>query len=141
MAWVSPFAKIEEQRSLCYAEDWRDIVEGAARSQGLSQRYCKLLEHFQVGPDELADVVGLIQNYPGDKLFGWPRWSQGVEYPACRQCGKTMEMVLQVNNDGNSDGRPGFNSCFGQLFAGDGNGHVCRCPDHPEVMTFNWACG
>lgn len=70
-----------------------------------------------------------------------PRWSQGVEYPPCRQCGKTMEMVLQVNNDGNSDSRPGFNSCFGQLFAGDGNGHVCRCPDHHEVMTFNWACG
>ena len=130
----------EEQEPLSYAEDWLEIVEGSERSEGLQQRYSRLFEHFQVGPGQLPEVVSLLQNHPGDKLFGWPRWTQGVEYPACQKCGQTMEMVLQVNNDGNQDSRPGFHSCFGQLFAGDGNGHVCRCPEHREVMTFRWAC-
>lgn len=131
----------EEQTPLSYVEDWSEMVEGSARSEGLYQRYSRLLDHFQVGPEHLAEVVSLLHNYPGDKLLGWPRWTQGVEYPACQKCGQTMDMVLQVNNDGNPDSRPGFHSCFGQLFAGDGNGHVFRCPDHREVMTFSWACG
>ena len=129
-----------EQEVLSYAEDWLEMVEGSERAEGLYQRYSRLLEHFQVGPEQLTEVVSLLQNYPGDKLFGWPRWTQGVEYPACQKCAQTMEMVLQVNNDGNPDSRPGFHSCFGQLFAGDGNGHVFRCPAHREVMTFAWAC-
>lgn len=131
----------EEQGAIGYREDFREIAEGAQASEGLLQRYSKLLEHFQIRPDQLTEVVSLMQNHPGDKLFGWPHWSQGVEYPACSQCNKALEMVLQVNNDGHQESRPGFTSCFGQLFAGDGNGHVFRCPDHPEVLTFSWACG
>lgn len=49
-----------------------------------------------------------------------------------------MKPVLQINNDGHQGGEPGRGSFFGQLFAGDGNGHVYHYHGH---LTFAWACG
>lgn len=124
-----------------FTDSWAEIVESSARAEGLKQRYSEYFDYFGVGPDDLAEVVRLSRNYVGDKLFGWPHWSQGVDYPKCRDCGASMQMVLQINNDGHSGGEPGHRSCFGQLFAGDGIGHVFRCPQHRQQMTFAWACG
>ncbi|MFN8518144.1 MAG: DUF1963 domain-containing protein [Chloroflexota bacterium] len=36
-------------------------------------------------PDDVWELP-----YDGEKLGGWPRWVQGIEYPSCRVCGRTM---------------------------------------------------
>jgi Domain of unknown function (DUF1963) len=34
------------------------------------------------------EVTEELKNLSGEKLFGWPCWVQGVEYPKCRKCNK-----------------------------------------------------
>lgn len=130
-----------EVEALGYTQDWAEIAAQSPRAEGLRKQYSKLLEHFKVDEQDLSEIVALSRNYRGDKLFGWPSWSQAVEYPNCRECNTPMQMVLQINNDGHQQSEPGNQSCFGQIFAGDGNGHLYRCPQHPQEMTFSWACG
>jgi hypothetical protein len=66
----------------------------------------------------------------GDKLLGWPAWVQGVEYPSCPRCGRRMELLFQLDSE---DHVP-------YMFGDAGCGHVTRCPDHPDVVAFGWAC-
>jgi hypothetical protein len=99
------------------------------------------MEYYRIRPDDdLRALLHSLSTGTGDKVLGWPLWTQGVEYPPCPQCGQPMRMVLQINNDGHTSGEPGYQSFFGQLFAGDGNGHVFQCRTHTGVMTFAWAC-
>jgi uncharacterized protein YwqG len=67
----------------------------------------------------------------GDKLFGWPHWVQGAEYPSCPRCNGRMNLVFQV------DSEQGVDVMFGDL----GVGHITQCPKHPDVLAFGWACG
>lgn len=66
----------------------------------------------------------------GDKLGGWPLWVQSVEYPACRRCGRRMELLFQV------DSEQGVAWQFGDA----GVGHVTQCPEHRDELAFGWAC-
>ncbi len=66
----------------------------------------------------------------GDKLFGWPHWIQGAEYPACPECGARMEVLLQIDSEDN----------IPYMFGDSGIGHITRCATHPNVVTFAWAC-
>ena len=102
--------------------------------------YDEAFAYFGLLGDSRPEIFDLVRTLPGDKLLGWPFWSQGVEYPQCPTCGAQMEMLGQINNDGFGTGAPGFGSALGQVFAGDGNGHVSHCPQHGQ-MTFAWACG
>ena len=69
--------------------------------------------------------------HPGDKLAGWPYWIQGVEYPDCPECDSRMELVFQIDSNCNLD----------YMFGDIGAGHLTRCPNHPGVLAFGWACG
>lgn len=71
-------------------------------------------------------------NYPqsGDKLGGWPDWVQGVEYPACPECGEPMELVFQLDSEDHLD----------YMFGDTGCAHVTRCKNHPHQMALGWAC-
>lgn len=102
--------------------------------------YDQVLDYLGLTVENAPDFFSYAKNLPGDKLLGWPSWSQGVEYPSCPQCGAQMEMLVQINNDGHGSGVPGFGSALGQVFAADGNGHISYCPEHGQ-MTFAWACG
>lgn len=66
----------------------------------------------------------------GDKLGGWPYWVQSPEYGTCRECGKRMQLVLQIDSEDNVP----------YMFGDAGIGHVCQCPAHPHVLTWGWAC-
>ena len=66
---------------------------------------------------------------PGDKLAGWPKWVQGVEYPKCKRCGSRMRYLFQI------DSKDHVPYTFGDM----GCGHITQCPNHPEVLTFSWA--
>ena len=102
--------------------------------------YDEILEYFGLNDDTLSGPFSYVRTLPGDKLLGWPAWSQAVEYPNCPKCGTRMEMLVQINNDGHGSDVPGFGSALGQVFAADGNGHISYCPQHGE-LTFAWACG
>ncbi|WP_218827537.1 DUF1963 domain-containing protein [Rubricoccus marinus] len=67
----------------------------------------------------------------GDKLGGWPHWVQSPERPACRRCGREMEVLLQLDSH---DHLPIY---FGDM----GAGHLSVCPEHADVLAFGWACG
>ena len=66
----------------------------------------------------------------GDKLGGWPAWVQGVEYPACPECGATMGLLFQLDSEDN----------LPFMFGDCGTGHVTQCPTHRSVVAFGWAC-
>lgn len=81
--------------------------------------------------DEDGNLAGEIASAaPKDKLLGWPAWIQDVEYPSCPRCGRVMEYFFQIDSE---DHVPHM---FGDL----GCGHVSYCPDHPDVLAFEWAC-
>ena len=93
--------------------------------------------HEVAAANELSesDAYTDMECFPahGDKLGGYPRWVQGVEYPTCRRagCGETMRLVFQI---GSEDNIP--------LMWGDcGIGHITQCPTHTGVLAFGWACG
>lgn len=91
----------------------------------------------EIGFDEAGlDMVecsseAIAEASDGDKLFGWPRWLQGAEYPSCPRCSARMELVFQV------DSEHGVRLMFGDA----GIGHITQCPAHPDVVAFGWACG
>lgn len=61
----------------------------------------------------------------GDKLGGWPKWIQDLEYPSCPECGANMtSFVYQLQSDAE-------NGCS---FCGDGVAYVCQCPEHPHQV-------
>jgi len=66
----------------------------------------------------------------GDKLGGWPYRVQDAPYPECRICNKPMELYFQLDSKGN----------LHYEFASAYCGHVTRCPQHPDVITFTWEC-
>ncbi|MBX3165828.1 MAG: DUF1963 domain-containing protein [Candidatus Eremiobacteraeota bacterium] len=100
------------------------------------------LEHFGLTqPANRERAAAYFRNYPGDKLLGWPAWTQSADYPRCPQCARPMSMFFQINNDGQDSQEPGYTSCHGQIFAADGNGHIFVCAIHPDQLTFSWACG
>lgn len=71
-----------------------------------------------------------LKNLSGEKLFGWPCWVQGIEYPNCRKCNRTMRYIFQVDSERN------IPYCFGDL----GVGHISQCETHKDEFAFGWAC-
>ncbi len=68
----------------------------------------------------------------GEKLLGWPNWTQGSEWESCPRCSERLALVFQVDAD---------EGPLEMLFAADGTGHLSQCPRHPDVLAFRWACG
>jgi len=66
----------------------------------------------------------------GDKLGGWPRWVQGMEYPNCPKCSRRMRYLFQIDSQDN----------IPYMFGDCGRGHITQCLDHPNVLGFGWAC-
>lgn len=84
---------------------------------------------------ELAESVWEEVNeagYPrgGDKLFGYPMWIQGIEYPDCPTCGEQMRLVFQIDSEDN----------LPFMFGDVGCAHLTQCKTHKEQLTFGWAC-
>jgi uncharacterized protein YwqG len=75
----------------------------------------------------------------GDKLGGWPFWTQGVEYQEDK-AGQQMTYVFQLDAGCFFDGRK-FPAHAPSLFAGDGTGHISVSPTDPNELKFWWACG
>lgn len=92
------------------------------------------------GPNAALGALGWLDNHPGDKLLGWPTWSQGPEVPTCPTSGEPMVFVAQISANSGEPG-PGRSSHFPQLFAADGTAQVFRSPVDPKTMTMVWACG
>ena len=137
----------EERRDLWPEEnevmgDWSwailEMSRHPERADSLSRRFQHYFEHFQVTPQEVPELASMLGTATGDKLLGWPWWSQAPFYPTCPECARPMRMVFQLNNDGGGGEEPGWSSSLGQVFAADGNGHVFHCHGH---LTFAWACG
>lgn len=120
----------EDEREAGYlASSWEAILNG---DEAERTRLAAILDYYAMNdPEDLAAVSQMLTTRAGDKLGGWPYWTQAAAYPACPTCSEPMEMVLQL------DAEEGF---FRQLFAADGTGHVFRCRAHRDRLGFAWAC-
>ena len=102
---------------------WREIDD--------YPRPCECNEHGVIVNDSDHDIWDCLDyGTQGDKLAGWPAWIQDVEYPNCRQCGRRMQMVFQLNSEDN----------LPYMFGDRGRGHITQCPAHKEELAFGWAC-
>jgi uncharacterized protein YwqG len=87
-------------------------------------------KHIRFEDVDFDTLESISRATSGDKLWGWPDWAQGVEYPRCPRCLRRMELVFQLESEDN----------LPFLFGDVGRGHVTQCPIHKEVVTFAWAC-
>lgn len=91
-------------------------------------------EQGEHGVDLAEDEIERLEDeFPiaGEKLWGWPLWVQGIEYPTCKTCGGPMQLVLQIDSEGLIDHMWGDSGCA----------HLTQCPAHPDQLAFGWACG
>jgi len=90
------------------------------------------LEALEVTLTEEQSDALCDSQYPraGDKLFGWPNWSQGVEYPLCPDCGEPMKLIFQIDSDDN----------LPYMFGDQGCAHITQCEKHPHRIAIAWAC-
>lgn len=104
-----------------------EAVEDYPNPEEAADLGCELSEAAEEAFYELEDP-----SYPhnGDKLGGWPSWVQGVEYPACPECGETMELLFQLDSEDHLD----------HMFGDTGCAHVTRCKNHPHQLALGWAC-
>lgn len=79
---------------------------------------------------EIMEARGLGLTIDEDKLFGWPYWIQGVEYPSDRATNRPMELLFQLDSEDN----------LPYMFGDSGVGHLTQSPDNKEEMAFGWAC-
>lgn len=79
---------------------------------------------------EILDEEEKCQTSDVDKLFGWPYWVQGVEYPNDRNTDKRMEMIFQIASEINLD----------HMFGDSGIGHITQSPSNKNELAFGWAC-
>lgn len=79
---------------------------------------------------EILEARGFGFTIDKDKLFGWPFWVQGVEYPLDRGTDQQMELLFQLDSE---DHLP-------YMFGDSGVGHLTRSPDIDEELAFAWAC-
>jgi uncharacterized protein YwqG len=86
--------------------------------------------------DASEKLDGCLQ---GDKLGGWPFWSQGVELQD-DAAGQRMTYVFQLDAGCFYDGRK-FPAHAPSFFAGDGTGHISVSATDPNELKFWWACG
>ena len=54
---------------------------------------------------------------------------QGVEYPACPECGIQMQMIFQLDS----------NHHLPYMFGDSGIGHLHQCRLHKSILAFGWA--
>jgi uncharacterized protein YwqG len=71
-----------------------------------------------------------ISSCQKDKLFGYPFWVQGVEYPNDRNTGEQMTLLFQLDSGDNLPHN------FGDM----GIGHLTQSRSNEEELGFGWAC-
>ncbi|MGB5988306.1 MAG: DUF1963 domain-containing protein [Marinifilaceae bacterium] len=89
---------------------------------GVEVEYDSVYEHM------LENKIGVP--LPGDKLFGWPDWIQGVEYPSDRNTDSQMEVLFQLESEEN----------LPYMFGDMGIAHLTVSTDDENEMAFSWAC-
>jgi uncharacterized protein YwqG len=85
---------------------------------------------FEAFSDEVIEALEDMTAQDGDKLSGWLYSAQGFLPPACPKCGKTTELVFQIDSNKNLD----------YMFGDAGCGRITQCPKHEEVLAFSWEC-
>lgn len=79
-------------------------------------------------PEVLQPLAGPLR---GDKLLGWPAWTQGAEWETCPRCDERLAFLFQLDAS---------SGALEMLFAESGTGHVSQCPAHRDVLAFRWSC-
>lgn len=83
--------------------------------------------------DEVFDLLSerdLCQTLENDKLFGYPFWVQGEEYPFDRKTNSLMHLLFQLDSNDN----------LPYMFGDSGIGHLTQSPDNTHELAFGWAC-
>jgi hypothetical protein len=100
--------------------DWRRIDDYPSGDEVIAQG-------IQLSADD-QDYLRDSGTYPqGDKLSGWPGWTQQIEYPDCPICHQEMaQLIFQIASD---DHIP-------FLWGDVGEGYIFQCPEHRSEVAF-----
>ncbi len=111
--------------------DWQMIDDYPDPEElGLSEdEWDEIVERF--GLNDLIDYEDQYPTHEADKLGGYPRWVQGVEYPGCPVCLARMRLVFQLDSGNNLD------YAFGDM----GIAYVLQCQTHKDQFAFISSCG
>lgn len=93
---------------------------------GIDCEYDELFEEVV----ELMDQREIGLPISGDKLFGWPNWIQGEEYPNDRKTNTRMTYLFQIDSECN----------LPYMFGDSGIAHLSQSPDNKDELAFAWAC-
>jgi hypothetical protein len=107
----------------------REIPNGVREIGGFEMTGWREIEDYPHWEDRPRDLIREDAcGYGDEKLLGWPIWYQGPDWVKCPKCQTQMTVLFQIWEPD------------GANFAG-GKGHIHQCPDHPDSLAFNWACG
>jgi hypothetical protein len=140
---IPPGVTMQADRSIVgweAVEDFPSLEEHAALGLEFDLDYRKMKVRIrcrEIGFDESdleidqASPDVLVPTQPESKLFGWPFWVQRAKYPGCPECGRRMDVIVQLAS------HRGVEIMFGDV----GIGHISQCADHPHVLAFGWQGG
>lgn len=100
---------------------------------GENEEVKKILNDYE--EDEISKLIEeKYQCIQGDKLGGWPFYTQGIE--------DFGDFIFQIDAGCFFDGKK-FPANAEGLFASDGTGHIFinQSDEHDSEFVFNWACG
>ena len=85
----------------------------------------------RLGFSNYEDYEEHISLDEGNKLAGYPKWVQGIEYAGCPICREPMRQVFQLTSEEN----------LPYEFREGGIAQVLQCKTHKEQFALTWACG
>ncbi|MCK5243343.1 DUF1963 domain-containing protein [bacterium] len=134
------FFSEEEERIACLSScNPEELEAGTEASKKRLENIKQDIQEPGIIINDLKTLQFLTSPKRGDKLWGWPSWSQGIEYSLCPICNKRMSFIFQLNSSGSYLTDIWSDSNLPNLFA-DGNGHILQCEDHRDQIAFPWAC-
>jgi uncharacterized protein YwqG len=90
-----------------------------------------------VESEELNDIINIDYanifhsiNYEGEKIGGYPNFTQEEIYPECPDCSTPMKHLIQL----------GSNVNIPYMWGDGGYGHIYYCENHLNRIGFYWDC-
>jgi len=123
-----------QARTIRSWEEGTDLPHGEHYEElGIDGLFDELEERFDLDVTDMVDWA-----YQGDKLGGWPYWTQDNATPTDSK-GEPMEFVYQIDAGSFADGL--FAPAHApSLFASDGTGQIFVSRTDPSELKFVWAC-
>lgn len=115
--------------------DFADDEEGALYPGAIEEEVARIARKHRIDESQVEEAIECVQ---GDKLGGYPHWTQGIEIPLC-SLGEYMVSIYQIDAGDFFEG-PCVPAHAPELFASRGTGHIFVSRHNHQELKFVWAC-